>query len=68
MLLEESNQIQELNLSRVKTEPFNCRCFKLTPNLSETYTLNGSVVRLVGELSYFHCLQDMFCCVLDAVQ
>ena len=26
----------------------------------------GSVVRLVGELSYLHCLQEMYCCVLDS--
>ena len=24
-----------VNLSRLKTEIFNCRCFKITPNLSE---------------------------------
>ena len=28
----------------------------------------GSVVRLVGKLSYLHCLQEMYCCVLDCVQ
>ena len=45
-------------LSRLKTETFNCRHFKITPNLSEMYV--GSVVRLVGELSYLHCLQEMY--------
>ena len=28
----------------------------------------GSVVRLVGELSYLDCLQKMYCCILNSVQ
>ena len=28
----------------------------------------GSVVRLVGELSYLDCLQEIYCCVLNSVQ
>ena len=55
MLLED---FKYKNLSRLNPETFNCRCFKITPNLSETYT--GSVVRLVGELSHLQACVRSF--------
>ena len=37
-------------------------------SIGNVYTLNGSVVRLVDELSYLNCSQNIYCCVLDSVQ
>ena len=47
------------SFEQTKTEPFNCCCFKLTPNLSEMYTLGrwyGLLVNCLISIVYKICI------------